>query len=192
MQRRRLGNTDIEITPIGFGAWAIGGDNWAFGWGPQDDRDSIAAIRHAVEVGINWIDTAAVYGFGHSEEVVAKALAEIPASSRPYVFTKCGLVAGDDGAPVHSLEPASIRREVEDSLRRLCVDTIDLYQIHWPAFPPDNADPKIIVVGWQCPVDLKQSGKVRHIGVSNFDLISKILQLGGGNAQGVVRRRSQR
>ena len=119
MQRRRLGNTDIEITPIGFGAWAIGGDNWAFGWGPQDDRDSIAAIRHAVEVGINWIDTAAVYGFGHSEEVVAKALAEIPASSRPYVFTKCGLVAGDNGEPVHSLEPTSIRREVEDSLRLL-------------------------------------------------------------------------
>jgi diketogulonate reductase-like aldo/keto reductase len=94
--------------------------------------------------------------------------------------------------PVHSLEPESIRREVEDSLRRLRVNTIDLYQIHWPAFPPDNADPKIIVVGWQCLVDLKQSGKVRHIGVSNFDLISKILQLGGGNAQGVVRRRSQR
>lgn len=169
MQKRRLGNTDLEITTLGFGAWAIGGDNWAFGWGPQDDRDSVAAIRHALDVGINWIDTAAVYGFGHSEEVVAEALAERAPSSRPYVFTKCSLLAGDDGMPVHSLEPESIRREVENSLRRLRVDAIDLYQIHWPAFPPERAEPEIIAAGWQCLADLKRSGKVRYIGVSNFD-----------------------
>ncbi len=169
MQKRRLGDTDLDITPIGFGAWAIGGDNWAFGWGPQDDRDSIAAIRRAIDVGINWIDTAAVYGFGHSEEIVAEALAEIPSSARPYVFTKCSLLKGNDGMPVHSLEPESILREVEDSLRRLRTDTIDLYQIHWPALPSEPADPEIIAAGWRCLVDLKQSGKVRHIGVSNFD-----------------------
>jgi aryl-alcohol dehydrogenase-like predicted oxidoreductase len=169
MQTRRLGNTDLEITPIGFGAWAIGGDQWAYGWGPQDDRDSIAAIGRALELGINWIDTAAVYGFGHSEEVIAEALAGVPLSSRPYIFTKCSLLAGDKGMPVHSLDPASIRQEVEASLHRLRVDTIDLYQIHWPAFPPEHADQDQIASGWRCLVDLKQSGKVRHIGVSNFD-----------------------
>lgn len=170
MQTRRLGNTDLDITPIGLGAWAIGGDRWAYGWGPQDDRDSIAAIRRALDLGINWIDTAAVYGFGHSEAVIAEALAEVPLSSRPYIFTKCSLLAGDRGRPVHSLDPVSIRQEVEGSLRRLRVDTIDLYQIHWPAFPPEQADREQIASGWRCLVDLKQSGKVRHIGVSNFDL----------------------
>lgn len=170
MQTRRLGNTDLEITPIGFGAWAIGGDSWAYGWGPQDDRDSIAAIRRALDAGINWIDTAAVYGFGHSEEIIAEALAGVPLEARPYIFTKCSLLAGDNGMPVHSLVPASIHQEVEASLRRLRVDTIDLYQIHWPAFPPGHADLEQIASGWRCLVDLKQSGKVRHIGVSNFDL----------------------
>lgn len=169
MQKRRLGNTDLEITPIGFGAWAIGGDNWTFGWGPQDDRDSIAAIQRSVDSGVNWIDTAAVYGFGHSEEVVGTALAGMPVSARPYVFTKCGLLPGDSGAPVHSLEPESIRREVEASLRRLRIDAIDLYQIHWPAMPSDSADVETLESAWHCLVQIRESGKVRHIGVCNFD-----------------------
>ena len=168
MQKRRLGNTDLEITPIGFGAWAIGGDEWAFGWGPQDDRDSVAAIQRAVELGVNWIDTAAVYGFGHSEEIVASAIAQIPIESRPYVFTKCGLLPGKNGAPVHSLAPESIRREVDDSLRRLRVDTIDLYQIHWPSMPRQNADAEALEAAWRCLAEIRESGKVRHIGVCNF------------------------
>src|SRR3954447_22483072 len=130
MQTRRLGNSDLEITPIGFGAWAIGGSGWAFGWGPQHDDDSIAAIREALDLGINWIDTAAVYGLGHSEEVVAKALDGL--SPRPYVFTKCARVWGEDRKIGKSLKADSIRRECEASLRRLNVDCIDLYQIHWP------------------------------------------------------------
>ncbi len=169
MQKRRLGNTDLDITPIGFGAWAIGGDNWAFGWGPQDDRDSVAAIQRAVELGVNWIDTAAVYGFGHSEEIVASAIAQIPIESRPYVFTKCGLLPGKNGAPVHSLAPESIRREVDDSLRRLRVDAIDLYQIHWPSMPRQNADAEALEAAWRCLAEIRESGKVRHIGVCNFD-----------------------
>ena len=169
MQKRRLGNTDLDITPIGFGAWAIGGDNWAFGWGPQDDRSSVAAIQRAADLGINWIDTAAVYGFGHSEEIVGNALAEMPRESRPYVFTKCGLLPGKNGAPMHSLTPESIRQEVEDSLRRLRVDVIDLYQIHWPAMPRQSADAEALEAAWRCLAQIRESGKVRHIGVCNFD-----------------------
>lgn len=162
---RRLGRTDMDITPVGFGAWAIGGGDWAFGWGAQDDRDSITAIRHAVERGINWIDTAAVYGLGHSEEVVKKALAEMPAAQRPYVFTKCGLVWDDNDrrlAPRQIGAPASIRREVEMSLKRLGVERIDLYQMHWPA-----EDGTALEDYWQTLLDLKAEGKVRAVGLSN-------------------------
>jgi aryl-alcohol dehydrogenase-like predicted oxidoreductase len=178
MEKRRLGTSDLEITPIGFGAWAIGGGGWAFGWGPQDDADSIGAIEHAVESGINWIDTAAVYGLGRSEEVVAKALKNIGASRRPYVFTKCSLVWNEDREVSHSLKRESIIREVENSLRRLDTDAIDLYQIHWPSWTPEDPDDDI-EEGWQTLVDIKKQGKVRNIGVSNFNVaqlerISKI------------------
>ncbi len=162
---RVLGASDLAITPIGFGAWAIGGDDWKFGWGPQDDAESIAAIHRALELGINWIDTAAAYGFGHSEEIVAKALAGM--SQRPYVFTKCGLVpSGDDGGTREDLTRASIVAECEASLRRLRVETIDLYQIHWPT--DEIAD---IDEGWAAMAELQRSGKVRYIGVSNFEVI---------------------
>jgi len=170
MQTRRLGNSDLEITLIGFGAWAIGGGDWMFGWGPQDDADSIAAITRAVDLGINWIDTAAAYGLGHSEDVVRRALAGLPASRRPYVFTKCSLVWNETRGLAHSLAPDSIRREVEGSLKRLGVDTIDLYQIHWPRWgsSPPGYDPGSIADAWQALADLKRDGKVRYIGVSNF------------------------
>ena len=146
MQTRQLGNTDMHITPVGFGAWAIGG-GWEFGWGPQDDQDSIEAIHRALDLGINWIDTAAIYGLGRSEKVVARALKGV--SKRPYVFTKCSLVWDETGKNWGNLNPASLRREVEDSLRRLEVDVIDLYQIHWP-----NPDPDI-EQAWQTLADLK-------------------------------------
>jgi aryl-alcohol dehydrogenase-like predicted oxidoreductase len=170
MQTRRLGNSDLEITRIGFGAWAIGGGDWMFGWGPQDDADSIAAITRAVDLGINWIDTAAAYGLGHSEDVVRRALNGLPASRRPYVFTKCSLVWNETRELSHSLAPDSIRREVEGSLTRLGVDTIDLYQIHWPRWgsSPPGYDPGSIADAWQALTDLKRDGKVRYIGVSNF------------------------
>lgn len=161
MRKVRFGRTDMEITPIGFGAWAVGGP-WKYGWGAQDDSESIAAIRTAVENGINWIDTAAIYGLGHSEEVVNKALQGI--SERPYVFTKCSMIWDADGNVGNSLKAASIRREVEASLRRLGTDVIDLYQIHWP-----NPDAEI-EEGWTTLAELKQEGKVRHIGVSNFNV----------------------
>ncbi len=161
MQTRRLGRTDLDITPLGFGAWAIGGGDWAFGWGSQDDRDSIAAIREAVDLGINWIDTAAVYGLGRSEEVVARALEGI--SPRPYVFTKCGRVWNERREIGRDISAASIRRECEASLRRLRVETIDLYQIHWPE--PDES----IEDGWTEMARLRSEGKVRWIGVSNFN-----------------------
>ena len=161
MQTRQLGNSDLHITPIGFGAWAIGGGGWAFGWGPQDDAESIATIREAIDLGINWIDTAAVYGLGHSEEVVAKALEGV--TKRPYVFTKCERIWDENRQIGKSLKADSIRRECEASLRRLKVDVIDLYQIHWPE--PDED----IEEGWQTVVKLQQEGKVRWIGVSNFD-----------------------
>lgn len=162
MEKRRLGNSDLEITRAGIGAWAMGGGGWQFSWGPQDDADSIAAIHEGLDRGINWIDTAAVYGLGHSEEVVARALKG--RSSRPYVFTKCERVWDEDGKIGGSLKAESIRREVEDSLRRLQVDVIDLYQIHWPE--PD-AD---IEEGWTEMLRLKEQGKVRYIGVSNFNV----------------------
>jgi aryl-alcohol dehydrogenase-like predicted oxidoreductase len=168
VERRRLGDTDLDISRLGFGAWAIGGEGWAFGWGPQDDGESIATIRRAIDAGMNWVDTAAIYGFGRSETVVGRALAEIPAGQRPYVFSKCGLLPASDGVPVHSLAATSIRREVEESLRRLDVDAIDLYQIHWPALPPDIENAPDIVEGWCCLAELRRAGKVRHIGVCNF------------------------
>jgi aryl-alcohol dehydrogenase-like predicted oxidoreductase len=168
MQTRKLGRTDLHITPIGFGAWAIGGE-WRFGWGPQDDSDSVAAIRQAVSRGMNWIDTAPAYGLGHSEEVVARALADIPKTERPYVFTKCSLVWGQDRVVTHDVSGPSIRREVEDSLRRLRVDVIDLYQIHWPRWQAaPSPSPGSVTEAWTTLADLKQQGKVRHIGVSNF------------------------
>jgi aryl-alcohol dehydrogenase-like predicted oxidoreductase len=161
MEKKRLGNSDMELTPIGIGAWAMGGGGWAFAWGPQDDGESIAAIHTALDAGVNWIDTAAVYGLGHSEEVVARALAE--RSERPYVFTKCERVWNEQRQISGSLKAESVRRECEDSLRRLRVDAIDLYQVHWPE--PD-AD---IEEGWTALAKLKEEGKVRWIGVSNFD-----------------------
>jgi aryl-alcohol dehydrogenase-like predicted oxidoreductase len=163
LTRRKLGASDLDITSVGLGAWAIGGD-WAFGWGAQDDNDSVATIRHALDLGINWIDTAAVYGLGHSEEVVARALRDRAASARPYVFTKCGLVPDAQGNPVEDLQPASIRRECEASLRRLEVETIDLYQIHWPTDRIEDIDG-----AWETMAALQQEGKVRYIGVSNFN-----------------------
>jgi aryl-alcohol dehydrogenase-like predicted oxidoreductase len=168
MQTRQLGRTDLHITPIGFGAWAIGGE-WRFGWGPQDDADSIAAIRQAVSRGMNWIDTAPAYGLGHSEEVVARALADIPRADRPFVFTKCSLVWGEDRVVRHDVSGPSIRREAEDSLRRLRVDAIDLYQMHWPRWQGvAEAASGSVAEAWETLADLKQQGKVRHIGVSNF------------------------
>jgi aryl-alcohol dehydrogenase-like predicted oxidoreductase len=158
---RQLGLTDMRITRVGFGSWAVGGD-WAVGWGSQDDRDSIAAIRRAVAHGVNWIDTAAIYGLGHSEEVVAAALATIPQSERPYVFTKCGLVPDANGSPQNVGSPTSLRREVEASLRRLKVERIDLYQMHWPA-----KDGTPIETYWQTLLDLKREGKVGAVGLSN-------------------------
>jgi aryl-alcohol dehydrogenase-like predicted oxidoreductase len=162
MQKKRLGNSDMELTPVGVGAWAMGGGGWAFAWGAQDDNESIAAIHEALDRGVNWIDTAAVYGLGHSEEVVAKALAGM--SSRPYVFTKCGRVWGTDRQIGKSLKADSIRRECEASLKRLKVDVIDLYQIHWPE--PDED----VEEGWQAVQQLKQEGKIRWAGVSNFSV----------------------
>ncbi len=165
MRTHQLGTSDLHITPLGFGAWAIGGGDWEFAWGPQDDRESIAAIHRAVDLGINWIDTAAVYGLGHSEEVVGTALEGV--SRRPYVFTKCSLVWGADRKVSHSLEAASIRREIDESLRRLRVDVIDLYQIHWPTLPPGSPAPEI-EEAWTTMTDLRRQGKVRWIGASNF------------------------
>ncbi len=165
MKTVRFGKTDMHITAVGFGAWAIGGGNWDYGWGPQDDQDSIDAIHHALDKGMNWIDTAAAYGLGHSEEVVAKAVAGM--SEPPYIFTKCSLVwdkENPDGSVDNMLKADSIRQEVEDSLRRLQVEAIDLYQIHWPV--PDED----IEEGWQTLVELQQQGKLKHIGVSNFDV----------------------
>jgi aryl-alcohol dehydrogenase-like predicted oxidoreductase len=163
MKRKRLGNSDMDITPIGFGAWAVGGD-WQFGWGEQDDRQSIAAIHRALELGMNWIDTAAVYGLGHSEEVVREALRQWR-GPRPYVFTKCGMVWNEKGKVGEVLHADSIRRECEASLRRLGTDVIDLYQIHWPV--DDMAE---TVEGWTTLAQLQKEGKVRWIGVSNFSV----------------------
>jgi aryl-alcohol dehydrogenase-like predicted oxidoreductase len=162
MQTRKFGKTDMETTPMGFGSWAVGGSGWAAGWGPQDDEESVAAIRRALELGVSWIDTAAVYGLGHSEEIVARALEGV--SERPYVFTKCSMVWDENGEIGHSLKAESVKRECENSLQRLRTDAIDLYQIHWP-----NPDEEI-EEGWSAMAELKAEGKVRHIGVSNFDV----------------------
>jgi aryl-alcohol dehydrogenase-like predicted oxidoreductase len=165
---RPLGSSGMEITRVGLGAWAIGGGDWAFGWGPQDDEDSLAAMRRAVELGVNWIDTAAIYGHGHSEEVVGRFLREIPERDRPLVFTKCG-VLWDEKDPSaderRSLRPESIRREVEASLRRLGVERIDLYQIHWP-----DQEGTPLEESWAAMARLVDEGKVRAIGVSNYDV----------------------
>ncbi|MCP2340710.1 aldo/keto reductase [Actinomadura rupiterrae] len=180
----RFGRTDMEITRLGFGSWAVAGPGWKFGWGATDDAESIEAVRHAVRSGVNWIDTAAVYGLGHSEELVGKAVAGLPESERPYVFTKAGLVwdpADPQAAPRRIMKPASVRRELEDSLRRLGVERIDLYQVHYPdtgesleyagggfgAVSP-NATP--LEEYWQVMADLKAEGKVRAIGLSNHSV----------------------
>lgn len=162
METRQLGNSDLQITPIGIGAWAIGGSGWDGSMGPQNEDDSIPAIRAALDHGLNWIDTAALYGLGHSEEIVARALHE--RTPRPYVFTKCERVWDRAGKIGASLKADSIRRECEDSLRRLKVDAIDLYQVHWPE--PDED----IEEGWTELARLKEAGKVRYIGVSNFSV----------------------
>jgi aryl-alcohol dehydrogenase-like predicted oxidoreductase len=157
----------LQITTVGFGSWAVGGGGWAYGWGPQDDAESLATLRHAMELGLNWIDTAAVYGLGHSEEVVGRLLREIPHAERPLVFTKCGLVWNDADRmrePQRLLSPDSIRRECDASLRRLGVERIDLYQFHWP-----DESGTALEDSWATMVQLVHEGKVRAIGVSNFD-----------------------
>jgi aryl-alcohol dehydrogenase-like predicted oxidoreductase len=159
---RTLGNSDLRLTPIGFGAWAIGGGNWEFGWGPQDDAESINAIHRALELGINWIDTAAIYGLGHSEEIVARALKST--SHKPLVFTKCSMRWHKDGSIYRSLKADSLAEELENSLRRLGVETIDLYQVHWP-----NPETEI-EEGWEALARFREQGKVRWIGVSNFSV----------------------
>jgi aryl-alcohol dehydrogenase-like predicted oxidoreductase len=162
LKTAQLGTTGLEISRIGFGAWAIGGGGWEFGWGPQDDEESIGAIHRALELGVNWIDTAAGYGFGRSEQIVGRALEG--AADRPYVFTKCSLLEGPERKVVHNLKRESILREAQRSLERLQIDAIDLYQIHWP-IPDDD-----IEEGWSALAELKEQGLVRHIGVSNFDV----------------------
>ena len=159
---RTLGNSDLQLTPIGFGAWAIGGGDWQFGWGAQDDSDSIAAIHRALDLGVNWIDTAAIYGLGHSEEIVARALKST--SHKPLVFTKCSMCWNEDRSIYRSLKAASLAEELENSLRRLGVETIDLYQIHWP-----DPDPEI-EEGWEALARFREQGKIRWIGVSNFSV----------------------
>jgi aryl-alcohol dehydrogenase-like predicted oxidoreductase len=165
---RPLGSSGLEITAVGFGAWAIGGGGWRFGWGPQDDAASLAAMRRALELGVNWIDTAAVYGLGHSEELVGRLLRVLPRDDRPFVFTKGGMVWNGQnrmGEPSHVLKPESIRTEVEASLRRLGVERIDLYQFHWP---DETGTP--VEVSWETMSRLVEEGKVRAAGVSNFDV----------------------
>jgi len=172
MQTRKLGNSDLEITPLGVGAWAMGGPGWAFSWGAQDDEESIAAIRKALSLGINWIDTAAVYGLGHSEEVVARAIQGI--SPKPYVFTKCARIWNEKGEIGKSLKADSVRRECEASLQRLKTDCIDLYQMHWPE--PDQD----IEEGWETMNRLREEGKLRWIGVSNYSVsqLRRVQELG--------------
>ncbi|HLI42103.1 MAG TPA: aldo/keto reductase [Streptosporangiaceae bacterium] len=162
LRTSKLGDTGMEISRVGFGAWAIGGGGWQFGWGPQQDEESVAAIHRALELGVNWIDTAAAYGFGRSERVVGQALAGM--TERPYVFTKCSLLDDGTGRVRHSLKRDSVLREAEASLRRLGIDAIDLYQIHWPVPEAD------IEEGWSALAELKERGLVRHIGVSNFSV----------------------
>jgi aryl-alcohol dehydrogenase-like predicted oxidoreductase len=168
INKRPLGSSGLEITTIGFGSWAIGGGGWSFGWGPQDDKASQDTMRHAIEIGINWIDTAAVYGLGHSEEVVGRFLRSLPPSERPFIFTKCGLVWDERNRmqePKRVLKPESIRAECEASLRRLGVERIDLYQFHWP---DETGTP--VEDSWAEMLRLIEEGKVRLAGVSNFDV----------------------
>ncbi len=159
---RTLGNSDLQLTPIGFGAWAIGGGNWEFAWGPQDDDESVTAIHRALDLGINWIDTAAIYGLGHSEEIVARALKST--SHKPLVFTKCSMRWNADRSIYRSLKTGSLAEELENSLRRLGVETIDLYQVHWP-----NPEAEV-EEGWETLARFQEQGKVRYIGVSNFNV----------------------
>ncbi|MDQ3674311.1 MAG: aldo/keto reductase [Gemmatimonadota bacterium] len=171
---RQLGSTDMRITTVGFGAWATGGGGWGAGWGPQDDNESIAAIHHALELGVNWIDTAPIYGLGHSEEVVARALRTLAPGDRPYVFTKCGMIWDEKDRmkdALRTLHPDSIRRECEASLRRLNMEYVDLYQFHWP-----DATGVPLEDSWHTMIRLLEEGKVRAIGVCNFDvpLLKKI------------------
>jgi aryl-alcohol dehydrogenase-like predicted oxidoreductase len=175
-----LGRTDMEITRVGFGAWAIGGGGWAFAWGDQDDDRSLAAMRYAVERGVNWIDTAAVYGLGHSEALVGRLLRDLPVNDRPYVFTKCGLIWDEQDRTAVAKRIGrrdSIRREIEQSLKRLGVERIDLYQVHWPA---EDGTP--IEEYWQTLLDLKREGKARAVGLSNH----KVEQLEGAERLGHV------
>jgi aryl-alcohol dehydrogenase-like predicted oxidoreductase len=179
MTLRTLGQSDLRITPIGIGAWAIGGGKWEFAWGAQNDAESVAAIHAGLDRGMNWIDTAAVYGLGHSETVVGRAIQGL--SNRPYIFTKCSLVWDESGNISHNLQAASILREAESSLKRLGVDAIDLYQIHWPAWKgvPENASPGSIEEAVGALAKLKAEGKIRHIGVSNFNAqqMRRVLQV---------------
>src|SRR5712675_1326755 len=168
MMLRTFGQSGLKITPIGIGAWAIGGGKWEFAWGHQNDADSIAAIDAGLDRGMNWIDTAAVYGLGHSESVVGRAIKGL--AKRPYIFTKCSLVWDKSGKISHNLQADSIRREAEASLKRLGVDTIDLYQIHWAAWHgrPESASPGSVEEAVGALARLKAEGKIRHIGLSNF------------------------
>src|SRR6201997_735513 len=167
LTKRYLGSSGFEITTVGFGSWAVGGGGWSYGWGPQDDAESIATMRHAVDLGINWIDTAAIYGLGHSEEVVGRLLRDIPQARRPFIFTKCGMQFGEDrmAEPLRTLKPDFIRQECENSLRRLGVERIDLYQFHWP---DETGTP--VEDSWGEMVRLKEQGKIRMADVSNFDV----------------------
>jgi len=165
MQTKQLGNSNLNITPVGFGAWALGGSGWEFAWGAQNDSESIAAIHRALELGVNWIDTAAVYGLGHSEEVVSRALKSW-SGPKPYIFTKCGLRWDANGTEQKILNGPSVREEAENSLRRLAIDVIDLYQIHWPPDP----DSPMLEEAWSTMAELKREGKVRWIGLSNFNV----------------------
>lgn len=168
LARRPLGSSGLEISTIGFGSWAVGGGGWVFGWGPQDDRQSIDTMRHAIEMGINWIDTAAVYGLGHSEEVIRRLLHELHPGELPYIFTKCGVVWNEKepmAHPARTLRPESIRRECEASLKRLGIERIDLYQFHWP-----DESGTAVEDSWNAMLKLIEEGKVRAAGVSNFNV----------------------
>jgi len=175
---RPLGTSGLEITTVGFGSWAAGGGGWSFGWGPQDDAFSIAAIHRAVDFGVNWVDTAAIYGLGHSEEVVGRAVRALPAATRPLIFTKCGLewdAADHMGAVQRTFTPHTVRRGIEDSLHRLGLESVDLFQVHWP---DDQGNP--VEEAWAEMVKLRAEGKARAIGVSNFDpdLLARIEPIG--------------
>jgi aryl-alcohol dehydrogenase-like predicted oxidoreductase len=169
MKFKALGKSGLEISPIGLGTWAIAGPNWAFGWGPQNDADSLAALERGLEGGINWIDTAPVYGLGHAETLVGYLLKRIPANKRPLIFSKCSVTFDDAGEVGHSLKADSITQEIEDSLTRLGVEVIDLMQIHWPSFPPGSPAPDI-EEAIEALNTAKKAGKIQAIGVSNFDV----------------------